>query len=365
MASPSRRSHRDLIRELVADGPRFKFFQAVRLLGLGRADDQEGAIPPELRFRSLLSLAFPPSEITRVEREVARAPGLTETPPPEGEEAVSPDQEDERLSMTVAFMGMTGPAGVLPTAYTELLLERRNQYRDHSAHRFLDIFTHRAVSLFYQAWRKHLFYLPYEAGGPDRFSRNILDIVGVGLRHLQQRLIHEGQGIPDRFLIHYAGLLSQKPISAVNIAAVVSGYFAVPARLDQYIGQWIHFPQEEQTRLGHQANSLGSSAFVGERQWDRQNKTRMELGPLSYPEFLQFMPGERGLAALRELLQFCLGLTTDCDVRLVLRKEEIPPPVIARDQPLRLGLNSWLDAPARSRDVDDVEFVVLSHGAVG
>ena len=111
-------------------------------------------------------------------------------------------------------MGLTGPSGVLPTPYTELFIDRRTQYRDRTGHAFLDMFTHRAVSLFYQAWRKHRIYLPYEAGNPDGFSRNLLDIVGVGLGHLQQRLAASGKGIPDQFLIHYAGLLTQKPIPA-------------------------------------------------------------------------------------------------------------------------------------------------------
>lgn len=352
MASPGRRSARHLGDEIRADGPRFRFFQAVRLLALSTTNTgSKPAIPGALRFGSPLSLAFQASEISGIE---AHSPRETE----------AADPADEALEMTVAFMGMTGPSGALPVAYTELLIDRRNQFRDSSAHQFLDLFTHRAVSLFYQAWRKHRFYLPYEAGNADGFSRNLLDLVGVGLQNLQQRLQATGGGIPDRFLIHYAGLLAQKPVSAANIAALVRGYFAVDAQLEQFVGQWMHLPRHEQSSLGGPNCCLGRNTFVGERLWDRQTKVRIKLGPLDQSQFAQFMPGQPGLAALRELVQFCVGFTLDCDVALILKRQEIPAPVLESTPSMapRLGYNLWLNSLPRSQDAADVRFALLGDG---
>ena len=257
-------------------------------------------------------------------------------------------------------MGLTGPSGVLPTPYTELFIDRRYQFRDRTGHAFLDQFTHRAVSLFYLAWRKHRFYLPYEAGNPDGFSRNLLDLVGVGLRHLQQRLAASGKGIPDRFLIHYAGLLTQKPIPAVNIAALVRGFFAVDARVESFVGQWMNLPPHEQSALDGRPCLLGQNTFVGERLWDRQNKIRLMLGPLKHAQFAEFLPGQPGLLALRELVQFCVGLTLDCDVTLILERNEIPAPVLgaAPTQP-RLGYSMWLNSKVAQEDASDVSFALL------
>lgn len=345
MASPSRRSARHLDEELRSDGPEFRFFQAVRLLALSRGK-RDSAVPDKLRFGTLLSLAFPASEIHSLQEE---APAVE---PGDASQAPS-------MKMRVGFMGLTGPSGVLPTAYTELLIERRNFHRDVAAHEFLDLFSHRAISLFYQAWRKHRFYLPFEAGEDDRFSRNLLDLVGVGLTNLRDRLNAKGCGVPDRFLIHYAGLLCQKPVSASNIAAIVRGYFNVEAELEQYIGQWVLIPREEQSQLGKTGCALGESAFLGERMWDRLTKVRVRLGPLTREQFDELLPGNQGEVALRELIQFCVGHTLACDAQLVLRKEDIPPPEL-HGNALRLGHNVWLnDAPAE-RDADDLQYALLA-----
>ena len=312
--------------------------------------------------RSPLSLAFQASEISAI--EVHRS---TQPPSPiqeSGESTVDAQEEATRIGMSVSFMGLTGPSGVLPTPYTELLIDRRHHYRDKTGHAFLDMFTHRAVSLFYQAWRKYRFYLPYEAGNADGFSRNLLDIVGVGLRHLQQRLAASGKGIPDRFLIHYAGLLAQKPIPAANIAALVRGFFAVDARVESFVGQWMNLPITEQSALDGRPCLLGQNAFVGERLWDRQNKIRLELGPLDQAQFASFLPGQDGLLALRELVQFCVGLTLDCDVTLVVKRYEIPDPILCGGAHApRLGHSLWLNSRAPVEDARDASFALLGTKA--
>lgn len=370
MASPDRRSNRHLIDEIRQDGSRFRFFQAVRLMALSsRQGDDKNPIPATLRFGSQLSLAFQASEIAALtprQKSIKSATGTVVDDSPQATSTPSLTQADETLDMTVGFMGMTGPSGVLPVPYTELFIDQRNHFRDDTGHQFLNLFTHRAVSLFYRAWQKHRFYLSYESGQTDGFSRNLLDLVGVGLQHLQQRLQSIDGGIPDRFLIHYSGLLAQKPVSAVNIAALVRGYFAVDAALESFVGQWMTLPNQEQSALDDRPCRLGHNAFVGERLWDRQTKVRLRLGPLDREKFEQFMPGQAGLVALRELIQFCVGYTLDCDVALTLKREDIPHPIVAETHTTkpRLGYNLWLNTRSPEHDVDDVRFSLLTDKPV-
>ncbi len=351
MASPSRRGARNLIADLVEKGSSFCFFQAARLIALGQKTKNNFSLPDNLRFSSKLSLSFPASQIDRV---ILHSP-------PEEQQPDSGDSTGNAMEVRVNFMGLVGPSGVLPTSYTELLIGRRNQFRDGSAHAFFDMFTHRAVSLFYGAWSKYRFYITYERGDPDGFSRNILDIVGVGLRHLRGRLTSEHGTLPELFLIHYAGLLSQRPIPAANIEALVRGFFCVDARVEQFSGQWRLLPVHEQSVLIAGRNcALGQNSFLGERVWDRQTKIRLQLGPLDANQFSRFLPGNEEFVALQELIRFCTGLTLDCEITLNLKRESIPLPLLQTGlSPPRLGQSLWLNSRPPVSNADNARFTLL------
>lgn len=346
MDSPSRRSNRDLNDALKAQTPRYRFFQAVRLLALNQSTQDKkhghGGLPPNLRFRTPATLSFPASEIDQLQAR----------------EATSEDQA--ALEMRVNFMGLTGPSGALPTHYTELLIERRQFYRDGTAHAFFDLFSHRAISLFYSAWRKYQFYVPFEQGERGGFTRNLLDLAGFGLERMQERLQTEAPGIQPLFFAFFSGLMAQKPLSAAAISAFVSGYFGVPVKLEQFVGQWIAVPEKEQTRLSKQANQLGLSAFAGERSWDQQTKIRLRIGPLDHARFSELLPGESAADALEQMVKLCVGNDLACETQLVLRKEEIPPPIVKQDKTgLRLGHNIWLATHPVQQDADQMAYMLL------
>src|SRR5687768_8770888 len=118
-----------LNQELFDEPYRFEFFQAVRLLEKifpERKTVGGEALPHEepVRFRSRITLDFPSSEIHDIK------PAVDET------------TDDQHTEMLVNFMGMVGVSGVLPTHYTELVLDRI-RHRDTAMWSFLDIFTHR------------------------------------------------------------------------------------------------------------------------------------------------------------------------------------------------------------------------------
>lgn len=347
MASQDRRSARDLIAEIGEDAPRFRFFQAVRLIALAA---KERSVPSALRFGSPLSLGFPASEIASVQSRHDTTSAESE----DGENRAA-------LHLSVGFMGMTGPSAALPVAYTETLIERRNFHRDTAAHGFLDMFTHRSVTLFYEAWRKYRFHIGYEAGDRDGFTRNTLDLVGAGLKSMQSGAERD-EGIPRMLLSHFAGLLSQKPMSATNLAALLRGYFHVAVSVEQFVGQWIILPAIEQSSLGLGNCVLGETGTAGERVWDRQNKMTVRIGPLDKRQFADFLPGRPGALALRRLVEFCVGQTLACDVSLVLNKECVPPAVLisAGDDQLRLGYNTWLHRQAPPDHQENARLSILN-----
>ena len=182
-------------------------------------------------------------------------------------------------------MGLTGPSGVLPVRYTELLIDRA-RYRDTAMWSFLDIYTHRAVSLFYRAWEKYRFPVQYERGN-DAFTEYLFDFVGLGTNGLKNR-----QAVEDETLLPYAGLLAQKPHSSVSLEQMIADYFEIDAQVEQFFGQWIELDDESITRIGTANSKLGYTAIAGTRIWDQQSKFRLRLGALPFQKFQAF-PAER------------------------------------------------------------------------
>jgi len=312
-------------------GCHFEFFQAIRVLErLFRERDPVGhSAPPDrevARFRAHLTLAFPASQIQKV---------------------TLPESDHPQPQVQVNFMGLTGPSGVLPRHYTELLLER--EYRkDPTLREFLDLFNHRMISLFYRAWEKYRFPVAYERGN-DSFTGNLSSFIGMGTSGLQGRLEIEDQG-----LLLFAGLFVQRPHSGISLEGILRRYFEAPVRVEQFCGRWVKLGEENQTRLGIRNHHLGYSAVCGSRIWDRQSKFRIRLGPLMWAAFERFLPGGRAHQPLMQVARLFAGMELDFDVQLVLRADQVPACRLQSSPGgARLGWSSWLKTREFSQPAAD------------
>ena len=344
MATQSRGTDPSVEDLLFEEGYAFDFFQAIRVLERlypSRQPVGRNGSPAQevVRFCSRLSLGFPPSAIHEI------------SPPADAE---APAQ------MTVAFMGLTGPSGVLPRHYTELLLERVRYRKDHTLRDFLDLFNHRLISLFYQAWEKYRFAVAYERAAlhhqeDERFTQYLFDLFGMGTRGLRGR-----QEVDDKALVFYAGLLAQHPRSATALAGLLQDYFGVPVEVSQFIGEWLHLAQENRARLGpgETNNALGVSAVAGSRVWDQQAKFRVQLGPLSLAEFTTFLPSGNAFRSLVDLSRFFAGQEYDFEVQLIIKAAEVPWCRLGEtgEGAPRLGWSSWLKTGEFTHDADDAVF---------
>lgn len=345
---------------LFTEGYRFEFFQAVRLLARlfpqrqpvgGRAHPLEETV----HFHAHLSLGFPPSAIDAIVRAV------TSTEP---------------VDMTVAFMGLTGPMGVLPRHYTELLLRREQRERlaqhvrdpDPTLRDFLDLFNHRLISLFYRAWEKYHLPAAHEhaalhAEEPAPFASYLFALMGLGTAGLRGRL-----DVPAEALLFYAGLLAQRPHSASALQGLLHDYFAVPVTVIQLCGKWLPLATIQRTALGGATanNVLGRSTLAGSQVWDQQAGFRLRLGPLRFAEFCGYLPTGHALRALVGLTRLYAGDTYDFEIQLVLQAAEIPACQLGAtgEHAPRLGWSTWLHTAAWTHDAADTIIVGrLQHEA--
>jgi type VI secretion system protein ImpH len=348
MPTPQRRHGAGLIDQLFETPHRFEFFQAVRLLerwldAQGRGPD---LLPSQLRFRNSTSLSFPASEIESLQVHRREATDGGEAPPPQ-------------VVITPAFMGMLGVAGALPIVYTEQIAQRELYHKDYAARSFLDIFSNRAVALFYTAWKRHRLQLQYETSRKNLFAPMVLALAGAGQGALQDRLKPEAGGVNDESLAFFAGALQQRALSATQVKQLLVRYLGVPVAIEQFRGRWYALPAQARTSLGMANGVLGRSALSGERVWQRDLRVRVVLGPLDHRLFRRFLPGAPGATALRELLTLLSGVSLEYEINLVLQAEAVQSSSLSSDRPPlagRLGWDTYLQTRPSPLDRCDVRY---------
>lgn len=347
----------------------FDFFQAVLVLErFGETQSSSAAsatslfTPPKeqpLRYRVSHSLAFPNNVI----------------------DAIDWVSEDQQVSMEVNFMGLTGPSGILPRYYTERL-ERIAALPPHR-HRatlseWLDTLNHRLVSLFFAAWAKYRFpaamFRERQASQGEQASAKLFRVAlsavaGIDPQAPQARL--SGAQTPPQAspgsryrddLLAVAGMLGQKPVNAANLASMASLAIGVPVKVAQFEGCWIELPESSQTRLGESGCRLGQSTLLGERIWTREQKIRLNIGPVSQAQFTELLPPTNAHAGelftrLSELVRLALGPNTEFDLCPMLEAQNPPQVRLARDESAtRLGMDSWLGPPAETAVLKDAIF---------
>lgn len=357
-----------LAHRLFTQGYDFSFFQAVRLLEAldrGRQPVGQTAAPSEevVRFQSLVSLSFPPSQIYELE---------------------APGKDNPLPRMTTTFFGLFGPSGILPRHYTEMMmrLQRESKEPERFALRdWLDVFNHRLLSQFYRAWKKYRLPIVFEEARRqgerlDPVTDMLLCLVGLGGGGLQNRLQvsywdprrqppqRSLARIEDMALAFYGGILSHRPRNAINLEGMLSDYFDLRVQVRQFHGQWLLLEPANQSRLEGSNATLEVDTVIGERVWDLQGKFRVRVGPLSYERFCEFIPDRsptperKAFFLLVQMVRLYVGPDLTFDVQLVLDAPDVPECRLSDgdDGGAQLGWNTWLTSQEVVRDADDAAF---------
>src|SRR5262249_18938914 len=266
--------------------------------------------------------------------------------------------------LAVGFFGLTGPSGVLPQHYTELLI-RSLRDKSLSLRDFFDLFNHRLISLFHRAWEKYRLPAAYERHVPDEdpVTACLMAWAALDTPHLRGRL-----AVTDEAIAHYVGHYAHWPRSVAALEATLSDFFERPVRIEQFRGRWTWLAPDEFSALPSRAlpegafSQLGVTAVVGERVWDVQGSFRICIGPVKSQQFLAFMPGSPDLAQLVDLTRLYVGPTFSFDMQLTLAKEEVPFLALASEGAYvpRLGWNTWLKQDEYRHDVSDAVFLLDS-----
>lgn len=265
-----------------------------------------------------------------------------------------PDQPGRAARVTIANLGLLGPEGPLPLHITRWVLDRLSQRwfagaearqtSDTTFVDFVNVLQHRIVSLFYRAWADATPAVQVERSVGGRVREMLEAMAGIGLPGTQSPEL-------DMVKLRQAGSLAGQVDGPERLTLFLADAFKVPVRLKEFVAAWLEVPQHLQTRLGGEHASLGRSATIGPRSFTRQSRVEVQIGPLSYGDFMSFVPGGRRLKLMKQAIRDLIGEVLDVDLRVILAEAEVPPPRVGTVQ---LGRNAWLARPAESGDAGDL-----------
>lgn len=310
---------------------RLSFMGLLRQLAAHRPDSPpigHASRPQDEQFRigQLASLTFAPREIAQLQHVQGK------------------------LKIQLFGLGMLGPNGALPLHFTEIVRERTEAHRDSTTADFLDLFHHRALTQFYQAWAHSQSTAGLDRPDAEVFSRYVGWLGGCDTDEIA------GSPLPPHARLAASAHHVRESRSPDGISATLAHFFGVPVHLEEFVLHWIAVDPDELSQLGHPGapSMMGQGAMLGAMVPDRQHKFRLVIGPLSLQQYLNFTPNGRDLPVLVEWVRSFVGYEFVWEVELQVMPDAAPPAVLGSSE--HLGWSTWLGEPDPSRAITGMVF---------
>ncbi|AJD45425.1 type VI secretion system-associated protein (plasmid) [Rhizobium gallicum bv. gallicum R602sp] len=270
---------------------------------------------------------------------------------------VEPATETTPARVTVSNLGLLGPEGPMPLYLTRWVLDRLSQrwfsradMREVSDTTFVDfvnILQHRMIALFYRAWADAHPAVQVRRQDGGRIRVMSAALAGLGLCGRA----HDGYAAIDATKLSHAPALAHQVDGPERLTLFLADLLKVPVRLREFVGTFMPIPNGLQSRLGGAHVQLGRSATIGPRTFQRQQRIELSIGPLTLADYVAFLPGCERRETLQTAIRDLVGYGLDVDVRLVLRRDEVPA---AKMGAARIGQIAWLARPKDRSDADDL-----------
>lgn len=239
-----------------------------------------------------------------------------------------------RLRLLVKFLGLLGPQGALPLATTEESYHWQLTHDD-AFPRFLDIFNHRFLQLFYRAWANSRPIAQHDRPDLDRFAAYVGSVIGLGSKPYADR-----DSVPDPEKLAHAGLIGAQAKSASRLRRFLAGLFKADVEIEQFVGMRLVFDPADRTRIGAAHCTLGGDALLGASVYSVEDKFRVKIVARNLEQFERFLPNGDRCEPLADAVFFHLGDQFEWDVELALPVGEVKPVTLGRSG--HLGWTSWM-----------------------
>lgn len=307
----------------------FEFVQVTRLLRHVPFPHLVKYWADDFNFESSLNLNFPKAEI---------------------ESLVLDDQRIELINLMV---GLTGMQGALPYTYTHKVKQVPRQQRI-EVQKFLGLFNHKLTAQYVDASLTYNLPIRYEVEDDNHYL-NILHALNgyISDQHNQQSI--------DDYFAEFAGLMQGQNNSAYALKTLLSRVFNLDIRINEFMLEKFKLSAEQQSKLsGSQPSQLGVNTFCGESIKQADGKIEIEIGPLNYQQYLEFLPNHKQSQKLKSILQSWCSPTLLVDLRLILVKEDVHPIQLSSTYQVGLAQAAFL-MPKQVKDNKETCYALIKE----
>lgn len=275
------------------------------------------------------------------------------------------------------FFGVFGSNGALPLHLTEYAIEQEKYHKDVVFSHFINIFHHRALSLFYRGWRlaqPTADFFPLESLS---FAKKIESLVGVAdasnenksiwitykklyfytsikkkpsaifkssehisLIQQQQRSFEERLNIIYKSYVFY---LAKSSRSLESLQLLLAAFINVPIKIMPNTIDYLNKQSGYYSILGENESNLGENLQLGAKVLSAQSNIVVIVGPInmnSYKDFLLKNNQKMFIDFIRKVIGFSFNITLEFMV-----KKKLP---ITFKEKIILGHNCWLGHKAEA-----------------
>jgi type VI secretion system protein ImpH len=316
----------DIKTELLNDAPSFHVMKAIYIVEkLSRAlhpeRDEDMFDQTGIKFKPFEKYLFPPRDIRSL------------------------SFENDHFEFVMNFLGLYGINSAIPRCYHEQIVLQQpecDEAGEVPLQNFLDIFNNRFYWLYYLAWKKNKLFLHIKEKEGGKVNRVLSAFLGkIPSATPKSTLL-------SRFsLLKFSGIFSQRVRNKAGLQILLMYFFPqIKMRIIEFVPKWVKLT--DVPSLGGEANGdvqmLGVNSFAGDRSLDYMSKIMIEIGPIGFDDFLNFLPNSNKAIFLNELLSVYLNDGLEYDVKLILNSETIIP-YDWKDERLKLGTSIWMGKP--------------------
>ena len=252
-----------------------------------------------LRFKSNPSLSFAKSEISKIE--------FVET------------SKGKNVEMTLNFLGLFGAASPLPSHYCEMVLDSADT--DEVLKDFLNLFNHHLQKMLYPIWERQRYYIQYQSGLEDKFSKYMLSVLG-----LYSETQVKSSNLNLQKLLPYIGLLSMRQKSAGTLTSILRHYLGHDElEIVQCVEMNESIPSWQLGSLGEENCTLGSDSLIGESVRTKGSKFQILLRNISFDGLYKYSLHGEKMGELQELINLALNEPLEHELCLEIKKENTEP----------------------------------------